>query len=63
MKDMNKTGAVVGSLLWIAGLALFIVGLNVGDNTGKWMETVGTIAFLVGLGILGALWLKRKKDE
>ena len=60
---MERTGTVIGALLWIIGFAGFIVGLNVQGEAGKWMEIIGSIAFLAGLGIIGALWMKRKNEE
>ena len=59
----KKILTVTGCGLWIAGLAVFIAGLNLEGNTGSWMTVAGSIAFLIGLGITGALWLKRKKEE
>jgi len=53
-----------GDILWIAGLVLTIVGLNVKGSTGTWMTIAGNISFLVGLGLLGALWfIRRRRDE
>lgn len=60
---MERTWTIVGCVLWIVGLALFIVGLNVGGNAGQWMEIIGSIAFLAGLGIIGALRMKRNRDR
>ena len=59
----QKIWTVTGCGLWIIGLAVFIVGLNVSGNAGNWMTLLGSIAFLIGLGITGAIRMKRKKDE
>ena len=59
----QKILTVTGCGLWIAGLIVFIIGLNLDDNTGSWMTAAGSIAFLIGLGITGALWLKRKGEK
>ena len=53
-----------GDILWIAGLVLTIVGLNVKGDTGNWMTIAGNISFLLGLGLLGALWfIRHRRDE
>ena len=54
---------VSGCILWIAGLIVFIVGLNLNGDVKSWMTVTGSIAFLVGLGIYGAVRMKNKKDE
>ena len=59
----GKNWTIAGCGLWIIGLAVFIIGLNLSGNIRGWMTTLGSIAFLAGLGITGALWMKRKKDE
>ena len=59
----QKIWTVTGCGLWIIGLAVFIIGLNVSGNAGSWMTLLGSIAFLIGLGITGAIRMKRKKEE
>ena len=49
-----------GCLLWIAGLAAFIIGLNLTGNIKEWMTVIGSIVFLAGLGITGAIRMKMK---
>ena len=58
---MKKLTAA-GCTMWIAGLILFITGLNLTGKTKEWMTVIGSIAFLAGLGMLGIVWAKRKKD-
>ena len=53
---------VAGCGLWIIGLAVFIIGLNLSENTKEWLTVAGSILFLAGLGITGALWMKTKKE-
>ena len=53
---------VAGCGLWIIGLAVFIIGLNLSGNTKEWLTVAGSILFLAGLGITGALWMKTKKE-
>ena len=60
---MEKTLSIIGCVLWIAGLAATIIGLNISGDTGKWATIAGNITFLVGLGIVGAVWLRKKKGE
>lgn len=60
----QKKWTVTGCSLWIIGLTVFIVGLNMSGDTRSWMTLAGSVAFLIGLGITGALWMKQKmKDE
>lgn len=54
---------IAGCVLWILGLAASIVGLNIPGDAGKWMAIAGDIVFLAGLGITGAVWMKKKKEE
>lgn len=60
---MERTLNIIGCVLWIAGLAATITGLNLSGNAGRWLTVIGNIAFLVGLGIVGAIWLRKKKGE
>ena len=59
----EKTLTIMGCSLWIIGLAMFIIGLNFSGDTRSWLTTIGSILFLIGLGITGALWMKHKKEE
>ena len=60
--SMKKVSAA-GCALWIAGLIVFITGLNLTGNAKEWMTVAGSIVFLAGLGITGAIWMKKKKEE
>lgn len=60
---MLRKWTAAGCVLWILGLAASIVGLNLTGNTGKWLTIGGNIVFLIGLGIIGAVWLRKKKEE
>ena len=61
---MNKRLVLPGGILWIAGLVMSIVGMNIHTDTGSLIAVTGNILFLVGLGIVGAAWLiARKKEE
>lgn len=55
-----KKWTAMGCILWIIGLAIFIIGLNLTGNTRAWMTIAGSIIFLAGLGISGAMWMKNK---
>ena len=59
-QDMKKL-TMTGCVLWIAGLAVFITGLNLEGNVKEWMTVIGSIAFLAGLGITGAVWMKKNR--
>ena len=60
---MQKKWTVTGCVLWIAGLAAAITGLNLTGETGTWLAVIGNIIFLIGLGITGALWFQKKKAD
>ena len=58
---MNRILKTAGSLLWIAGLIVFIWGLNVTGQTGSWMTVTGNIAFFLGLLMVGIVWFRERK--
>ena len=62
---MNKRLVLPGGILWIAGLVMSIIGMNIDTDMGKLVAVIGNILFLVGLGIVGAAWLaaRREKDK
>lgn len=60
---MQRKMTVIGCSMWIVGLVTAIIGLNLTGNTKTWVSIVGNVVFLVGLGITGAVWMKKKKDE
>ena len=59
----NRIWPLAGCTLWIAGLAVFITGLNLSGAARDWLTIAGSIAFLAGLGITGAVWLKKEKEN
>ena len=60
---MNKQLALPGGILWIIGLVMSIVGMNISTDTGKLVAVIGNILFLVGLGIVGAAWLAARGEK
>ena len=54
---------VLGASLWILGLVLFLLGLNIHTTAGQWMTVAGEISFFVGLGIEGVFWMKSRKEK
>ena len=60
---MMRKLTVIGCTIWIVGLATAIIGLNLTGNAKTWVSIVGNVVFLVGLGITGYVWMKKKKDE
>jgi len=60
---MERKLTVIGCALWIVGLIVGIVGLNLAGDAKTWVSVIGNIVFLVGLGITGAVWLRKKKTE
>ncbi|MBQ9251966.1 MAG: hypothetical protein IJ188_04955 [Clostridia bacterium] len=59
----GKLLPALGASLWILGLVMSIVGLNIHTPTGSWISIVGNIAFLVGLGLEGVWWVRRRKGD
>ena len=57
-----KKWTIAGCGLWIIGLTVFITSLNLAGNVKEWMTVLGSIAFLAGLGITGAIWMKKNKS-
>ena len=66
---MKKQLILPGGFLWLAGLIVTVVGLNINSDAGRLTAIIGNILFLIGLGIVGAAWflaqrdLKRKKAD
>jgi hypothetical protein len=60
---MQKKLTVIGCAMWIVGLAVSIIGLNLTGSERSWVSIAGNVVFLIGLGITGYVWVKKKKDE
>ena len=60
-RTVGKKGKIIGCILWLAGLVLTIVGLNLSGETGTWMTVVGNIGFLAGLALVGVAWFQDRK--
>ena len=60
---MNKRLMLPGCVLWLLGLVMSIVGMNIPDNAGKLVSVIGNILFLIGLGIVGAAWLIARRQS
>lgn len=60
---MNKRLMLPGCILWLLGLVMSIVGMNIPDNAGKLVFMIGNILFLIGLGIVGAAWLIARRQS
>ena len=60
---MNRKLTAAACVLWLAGLAAFIIGLNVKTDAGTWLTIAGQIAFLIGLGMEGVLYVQKRKAE
>jgi len=61
---MERKWLIPGSILWIVGLVMSIVGLNMEGNTGSWVSVIGNILFFVGVALGGVAWfLKNRKQE
>ena len=59
---MKQKGLLIAAVFWILGLALFLVGLNLPTDTGKWLTVIGQILFLLGLLIEGYFWFRNKRS-
>ncbi|MCR4875561.1 MAG: hypothetical protein K5922_00145 [Clostridiales bacterium] len=59
----EKLLPALGAGLWILGLVLSIVGLNIHTPTGSWISVVGNVTFLVGLGLEGIWYYQRWKNK
>ena len=60
---MNKKLILPGCILWIAGLAASIIGMNIDSKAGQLTAVIGNILFFIGLGIVGAARLMMRKNE
>lgn len=58
-----KKMTIAGCSLWIIGLIVFIVGINLTGNTRETMMTLGSIVFMIGLALIAVVWVKRKNDS
>ena len=61
-KKMKKL-TLAGCIFWIAGLIVFIVGINLTGNTREQMMMAGSVVFLIGLALYGVVWVKKKSDS
>ena len=59
---MNRKLTIAACILWLAGLAAFITGLNIKNETGQWLTVAGEITFFVGLGLEGVLYFRKQKS-
>ena len=59
----GKLLPLFGAGLWILGLILFLLGLNLSAPAGQWMTVIGQICFLLGLGLEAVYYLRRRKTR
>ena len=59
---MPRKLTLAACVLWIAGIAAFIIGLNVQGNPGKWLTVAGEIAFFAGLALEGVLYFRKRSS-
>ncbi len=55
-----KKLTLAGCVLWIIGMAAFIIGMNLTGDVKEWMSVGGSVAFFIGLAIMGMIWMKTK---
>ena len=58
----RKLLPLLGAGLWVLGLILFILGLNLSAPAGSWLTVLGNILFFLGLALEGILWFRRRKE-
>ena len=58
---MEKKLTVIGCAMWIIGLVVAIIGLNLTGDAKTWVSVIGNVVFLIGLGITGYVFLKKRK--
>ena len=58
---MEKKLTVIGCAMWIIGLVVAIIGLNLAGDAKTWVSVIGNVVFLIGLGITGYVFLKKRK--
>ena len=54
---------ITGAALWILGLILFLIGLNIHTKAGSWMNVIGSAAFFIGLALEGVWWARGRKEK
>ena len=60
---MSKRLILPGGILWILGLVMSLVGMNIHNDTGRLIAVIGNVLFLIGLGVVGAAWLIMRRNE
>ena len=59
----SKLLPLLGAGLWVLGLFLFILGLNLSAPASSWLTVLGNILFFLGLALEGILWFRRRKER
>ena len=60
---MERKWLLPGSILWIVGLVMSIVGLNMEGNTGSWVSVIGNILFFLGVALVGVAWFLKNRKQ
>ena len=60
---MDKRLVLPAAILWIAGLVLSVVGMNIKSDAGSLIAVIGNILFFIGLALYGAAWFAAKRKE
>ena len=60
---MSKKLILPGGILWLSGMALSIIGMNIKNDTGSLIAVIGNVLFFVGLAIVAAAWLLHRREE
>lgn len=59
--ENSKLLSVFGAGLWILGLVLTIIGLNLHSSAGTWLTVIGSASFLAGLLAEGVIWFRKRR--
>ena len=59
----TKALPILSASLWILGVILTIVGLNLNPPAGTWLSIIGSILFLLGLALEGIVWFRKKREK
>ena len=58
---MSRKLILPGGILWLSGMALSIIGMNIKNDTGSLIAVIGNVLFFVGLAIVAAAWLLHRR--
>ncbi|MBR0265952.1 MAG: hypothetical protein IJQ71_00790 [Clostridia bacterium] len=60
---MSRKLILPGGILWLSGLLVSIIGMNIKNEHGSLIAVIGNVMFFVGLAIVAAAWLIARRNE